>query len=111
MKSCFEPAVSLMNRLTYPRKFGLIGLLFTLPLGVVTFFLVSELNERIAFSAKEQLGNEFLHPLQQFATDLRDHRGLTWARASQPNTSEELRRGEERLQRDIHGRRTDSPQS
>ena len=101
MKSCFAPAVALMNRLTYPRKFGLIGLLFTLPLGLVTFFLVSELNDRIAFSAKEQLGNEYLRPVQQFASDLRDHRGLTWARADQQNTPEELRRVDERLQRDI----------
>ncbi len=101
MKSCFAPAVALMNRLTYPCKFGLIGLLFSLPLGLVTCFLISELNDQIAFSAKEQLGNEYLRPVQQFAADLRDHRGLTWTRASQPNALEELRRVEERLQRDI----------
>ena len=78
MQSVFAPAVTLLNRLTYPRKFGLIGLLFALPLGLVTFFLVSELNDHIEFSAKEQLGNEYLRPVQQFASDLRDHRGLTW---------------------------------
>ncbi|MBC7817753.1 MAG: hypothetical protein IAG10_12740, partial [Planctomycetaceae bacterium] len=101
MKSVFAPAVALLNRLTYPRKFAVIGLLFALPLGLVTFFLISELNDRIAFSAKEQLGNEYLRPVQQFASDLRDHRGLTWARADQENTPEELRRVDERLQRDI----------
>ncbi len=101
MKTVFAPAVKLLNRLTYPRKFGLIGLLFALPLGLVTFFLVKELNDRIAFSAKEQLGNEYLRPVQQFASDLRDHRGLTWARADQQNAAEELRRIEEQLQRDV----------
>ena len=101
MKLVFAPAVVLLNRLTYPRKFTLIGLLSALPLWLVTFFLVSELSDRIAFSAKEQLGNEYLRPVQQFASDLRDHRGLTWARADQPNTPDELRQVDERLQRDI----------
>ncbi|MFM9963457.1 MAG: response regulator [Planctomycetaceae bacterium] len=101
MKKVFAPAVALLNRLTYPRKFGLIGLLFSLPLGLVTFFLVSELNDRIAFSAKERLGNEYLRPVQKFAADLREHRGLSWSRADQQDTSEELRRVDEQLQRDI----------
>ena len=101
MKSVFAPAVKLLNHLTYPRKFGLLGLLSALPLGLVTFFLVGELNDRIAFSAKEQLGNEYLRPVQQFASDLREHRGLTWARADQENSPEELRRVDERLQRDV----------
>jgi PAS domain S-box-containing protein len=101
MKSAFGPAVALLNRLTYPRKFVLIGLLSALPLGLVTFFLVSELNERIAFSSKEQLGNEYLRPLQKLSSDLRDHRGLTWARADHPETAEALRRVEERLQSDL----------
>ena len=101
MKTVFAPAVKLLNRLTYPRKFGLIGLLFALPLGLITFFLVQELNDRIAFSAKEKLGTKYLRPVQRFATDVRDHRGLTWARADQQDTAEELRRVEARLQRDI----------
>ena len=101
MEMVFAPAVKLLNRLTYSRKFGLIGLLFALPLGLITFFLVQELNDRIAFSAKEKLGTKYLHPVQRFATDVRDHRGLTWARADQQNTGEELRRIEVRLQRDI----------
>ena len=101
MKMVFAPAVRLLNRLSYPRKFGLIGLLFALPIGLATFLLVRELNERIRFSAKEQLGNEYLRPVQQFASDLRDHRGLTWARADQPNAAEELKRIEEQLRRDI----------
>lgn len=60
MKMVFAPAVKLLNRLTYPRKFGLIGLLFALPLGLATFFLVSELNDRIKVTEKEHLGNEYL---------------------------------------------------
>ena len=101
MTSYFTPAVSLMNVLTYPRKFGLIGLLFTLPLGMVSYFLVSTLNDQMAFSAKEQMGIEYLRPVQNFAAILRDHRGLTWARANHPSTAEELRGVEVRLQQAV----------
>lgn len=97
----FAPAVKLLNRLTYPRKFGLIALLFGLPLAMVTLFLVTELNGRIAFSAKERLGTEYLRPVQKFAADLRDRRGLTWNRSGRPNAPEELRRIEEVLSRDV----------
>lgn len=101
MKIVFAPAVRFLNRLSYPRKFGVIGLLVAIPLSLVSFFLIRELNGRIAFSAKEQLGNEYLRPLQQFAADLRDHRGLTWARGDQQDTAEVLRRVEERLEQDV----------
>lgn len=101
MKAVFAPAIRLLNRLTYPRKFGLIALLFGLPLGLATGFLIGELNSRIAFSAKEQLGTEYLRPLQRFATDLRDHRTLTWGRAEHPDSAVELRRVEERLRNDV----------
>jgi signal transduction histidine kinase/CheY-like chemotaxis protein len=58
------PAVVVMNRLTYPQKFALISLLFLLPLAFVMNLLVSELNARIAFSAKERLGVRYLVPLR-----------------------------------------------
>lgn len=32
MKSLFVPAIALMNRLTYPRKFAAIGSCFAVPL-------------------------------------------------------------------------------
>ena len=101
MKRGFAPAIRLLNRLTYPRKFGLIALLFGLPLGLAMFFLVSELNHRIAFSAKEQLGTEYLRPLQRFSADLRERRGQIWSRANQKDASLDLSRVDIRLQDDV----------
>ena len=69
--SFLAPARALMDRLTYPRKFALISVLFALPLAVVMYLLVSEINERIEFSAKEQLGNRYLRPLRA----LHEHAG------------------------------------
>ena len=45
------PAVRLMNRLTYPRKFFLISVLFLAALSLVMYFLHLEYGERIDFTA------------------------------------------------------------
>lgn len=101
MKSIFSPGVRFLNHLKYPRKLGLIGLLFALPLSLIAFFWIREVNDRIAFSAKEKLGNEYLRPVQRLASNLRDHRGFIWARMDETDTPEELRRIQERLWLDI----------
>ena len=50
MKQLLTPAIRLMNRLTYPQKFGLISLLFALPLGLVLVFFIAAANDRIGFA-------------------------------------------------------------
>ncbi|NJR23693.1 MAG: PP2C family protein-serine/threonine phosphatase [Richelia sp. CSU_2_1] len=57
--------IHLMNRLSYPQKFILIGLLFAMPLTLVTYLFISEINSRIEFAQKEIYGNEYLRPLRQ----------------------------------------------
>lgn len=59
-----SPAVALMNRLRYPQKFVLISLLFALPLAMVMYFLVSEINDRIRFAQKEMHGDAYLRALR-----------------------------------------------
>jgi signal transduction histidine kinase/DNA-binding response OmpR family regulator len=63
------PAVAVMNRLKYPQKFALISLLFALPLALVMYFFVSEINERIEFSQKEFEGDKYLRPLRRLLED------------------------------------------
>ncbi|MBI2754683.1 MAG: hypothetical protein HYX46_14410 [Betaproteobacteria bacterium] len=65
------PARTLMDRLSYPRKFALISVLFALPLAVVMYLLVSEINDRIDFARKEILGDRYLRPLRT----LQEHAG------------------------------------
>ena len=59
-----SPAIAVMNRLKYPQKFVLISLLFALPLALVMYFFVSEINDRIEFSRKEIEGDRYLRPLR-----------------------------------------------
>jgi sigma-B regulation protein RsbU (phosphoserine phosphatase) len=53
-----------MDRLTYPRKFLLIFLLFALPLGMTLYLLVGEINNSIQFAQKEIAGARYLRPLR-----------------------------------------------
>ncbi|HSV36118.1 MAG TPA: response regulator [Ramlibacter sp.] len=59
-----RPARRLMDRLTYPRKFLLIFLLFALPLALTLYLLVGELNSSIRFAEKEIAGVRYLRPLR-----------------------------------------------
>ncbi len=43
----FAPAVALMDRLTYPRKFLLISVLFGITLALATYFLFGEINDSL----------------------------------------------------------------
>jgi serine phosphatase RsbU (regulator of sigma subunit) len=54
-----------MNRLSYPQKFTLIGFLFAIPLTLVMYLLISEINSRVDFAQKEIYGNQYLRPLRQ----------------------------------------------
>jgi hypothetical protein len=74
----FAPAVTVMNCLTYPRKFALIGLLFALPLGLVMYLLISEINSQIAFSQKELEGIKYLRPLRQLNEHVQQSRLLAY---------------------------------
>jgi PAS domain S-box-containing protein len=60
-----RPAIAFMNRLTYPRKFLLISLLFLAPLSLAMYFLLHELGDRIEFTRKETLGTRYLRPLNR----------------------------------------------
>jgi len=64
MKQLFTPAVALMNRLSYPRKFVLISLLLAAPLALVIALLVRELDTRVGFAQQELAGIAYLRPLR-----------------------------------------------
>ena len=64
-----SPAIALLGRLRYPQKFALISLLFILPLSLVLYLLISEINGRVLFARKEIMGNAYLRPLRRLMED------------------------------------------
>ena len=86
--------IHLMNRLSYPQKFTLIGFLFAMPLTLVIYLLISEINNQVNFAQKEILGNQYLRPLRELRQDipklqLLDYQPLN-TNLNQPETRAEL---------------------
>jgi PAS domain S-box-containing protein len=76
MRRFFEPAVGLMNRLSYPRKFVLICLLFTLPLGFALFQLMSAIGSEMAAAQAETRGVAYLRPAGSLLRHVVEHQAL-----------------------------------
>lgn len=76
MKTLLRPAVLLLNRLSYPRKLALIGLVFLLPLVFSGFLLLSGINTNIAFAGRELAGLESIQPLKKLLRAAQEHRGV-----------------------------------
>jgi methyl-accepting chemotaxis protein len=68
------PATALMNRLSYARKFALIGLLLLLPLAVVSYLQISLATERVDFNQKESYGVAYITPARELLRQVQLHR-------------------------------------
>src|SRR5262245_24853626 len=64
MATLFGPAIGLMNRLTYPRKFLLISVLFGLPLALVIALLFGEINASLNIARQQIVGLRYLAAIQ-----------------------------------------------
>jgi hypothetical protein len=65
MRKLFTPAIALMNRLTYPRKFTLISLLLAVPLALALWFLILSINTGVQVAQFELNGTAYLRPLRK----------------------------------------------
>jgi methyl-accepting chemotaxis protein len=66
----FRPASSLMARLTYARKFALIGLVLLVPAVLALRAYWTQQGTQIAFSAKERVGMVYLEPANELVVKL-----------------------------------------
>ena len=72
----FGPAIRLMNRLDYPRKFAVFGGLVLLALVVVAHSLYVSLNQDIGAAERELAGLERMRTLSSIVQRVQKHRGL-----------------------------------
>src|SRR6266516_4843483 len=72
----FAPAVALMGRLGYAKKFVLIGLVLLAPLAYVGHAYLTQQSAQIGFSAKERVGVVELEPATTLLGRLVQARGL-----------------------------------
>ena len=77
MKTLFAPAIGLMNRLAYPKKFGLIGLVALVAIAVLFVNLARQLQQQIHFAEREQAALAVILPLDHLVQYTQQHRGLS----------------------------------
>ena len=80
MKNLLLPAMALMNRLTYVYKFTLISILWLIPIGGLTYMLVSQLNQSIEHVESEVKGLKAYKSsslIVQEAGNYRDYRSVS----------------------------------
>ncbi len=64
MRVFFTPATWLMKRLTYPQKFGLLSLVFAIPLTFLLSAILTDLQREINYTRSELNGTTYLQPLR-----------------------------------------------
>lgn len=77
MKALFLPAEALMNRLQYPLKFGLLGVIIFAAFASLMAALANELNATIERSRRELVVSALSRPLSRAVQLAQEHRGLS----------------------------------
>jgi signal transduction histidine kinase/DNA-binding response OmpR family regulator len=106
LRALLSPAIRLMNRLSYPRKFALISFVFILPLGLVMLLLITEINQNINIAREELAGTAYLRPTRALLADLADYRiRASLYRNGYGVLAEDLARDQAHIDRDMDGLR------
>ena len=79
MRLLFSPAIALMNRLGYTKKFTLLGLVSVVAFAVVVYSLYASLDEDIRASQQELEGIALATPISRTVQLFQQHRGLSAA--------------------------------
>ena len=77
MKILFSPAEGLMNRLSYPSKFGLLGLLALVVFATLIMTLAGQLNTTIERSQNELVATNLARSLLKTVEYAQQHRGVS----------------------------------
>ncbi|PLT35638.1 hypothetical protein CUU64_03270 [Bacillus sp. V5-8f] len=73
----FKPTVGLMDRLKYIQKFGLIGGILGIPILIMAFVLVNNMNKEIEVLETRINGTEYNDLLKHLLQDVQQHRALS----------------------------------
>jgi methyl-accepting chemotaxis protein len=79
MQALFAPAIALMNRLGYSRKYAVMGALALAAIVVLLFGLYNSLDKVIRTSQHELAGIEAVKPLAKLVQHVQQHRGMSAA--------------------------------
>ena len=77
MQILFAPAIALMHRLTYPKKFALIGLVALIAIAVLFVNLSRQLQSQIHLANDELAALDVIVPMDRLVQTAQQHRGLS----------------------------------
>ena len=77
MKTLFAPAIALLNRVGYTKKFAIMGVLALLAIAMLLLNLYQSLHRVIDSSQRELAGIEVIKPIARMVQHLQIHRGLS----------------------------------
>lgn len=77
MPKIFSPAINLMNRLNYPGRLLVLGMMTLIATAILAFSLQVQINEHIEQSQQELLGLAQVKSLLHATQRVQEHRGLT----------------------------------
>jgi methyl-accepting chemotaxis protein len=77
MQALFRPAIHLMNRLRYQRKFMLLGAAVGIVMTVLLVTVYSSLQRDITMAEQELAGLQMLKPMNRMTQFMQQHRGLS----------------------------------
>ena len=95
MQSIFRPAITLMNRLRYQRKFLLLATAVGAVMAVLLFTVYSNLNHDIEVAEQELAGLQMLKPMNRMTQFMQQHRGLSSGVLNGNEAMKEKRAGKE----------------
>ncbi len=96
MNVLFAPAVAVMNRLRYPKKFALLGLVALVAIISLQTMLYRELTNVIEPSRRELAGLEVVEVLNKLVGAIQQHRGLSSGVLNGNEALKERRAGKEK---------------
>ncbi|WP_417069262.1 methyl-accepting chemotaxis protein [Niveibacterium terrae] len=79
MRALINPAIALMNRLSYPRKYALMGLMMLIAVLTLLYHLFSSLNAIVVSTRAEREGLVVVESSQKLIRALQIHRGASVA--------------------------------
>lgn len=76
------PGTGLLNRMSFPQKFSVIGLCSFIAVGLLCYLLMTELIEKKVFVDQERVGITYIDKVRQVLQVLQQHRGASVAMLS-----------------------------
>jgi methyl-accepting chemotaxis protein len=98
MRAIFRPAIALLNRLTFPKKFALVSLIGFVSIAIPIGILTGEFLQTTKSAQNKLEGTEQIQPINKAIQQLQQHRGLSSGLLS---GSQELAPKREAKQKDV----------